>query len=147
MRSFAIIAICLALSTGLGSCDKVNDVLTSYFRVTIDGTAWTAGATTGTALAGRLTIAGSSLTGGRIVNLLVPADIQPGEYSLDAIGAYTAQYKPDGVNIYTATSGTLTITRHDVATKEIVGTFSFDALNVGGNTAALTSGSFSVSYF
>ncbi len=146
MRNLSLLLVCLALSAGLSSCSKVNDILTSYFRATVDGTAWTAAATTGTALAGRLTIVGSSLTGGRVVNLLVPADIQPGEYSLSAIGSYTGQYKPDGVNIYSAVSGTLTVTRHDEASNEIAGTFSFTATNIGGATVSLSAGSFSVAY-
>ncbi len=146
MRSLSILLVCLALGTGFGSCNKVTDVLTSYLRVSVDGTNWSSAVSTGTALAGRLTIAGSSLNGGTVVNILVPADIQPGDYSLSAVGSYSAQYKPDGVNIYSAVSGNLTIEEHDQARKEIKGTFSFSALNVGGNTISLTDGSFSVSY-
>lgn len=136
----------LALGMTASGCSKINDIFTSYLRVQTDGTSWSASFASGTSLAGRLTIAGTSTNGGRVLNLIVPSGIDPGEYSLSAIGSYTAQYKPDGIDLYTASSGTLTITEHNVGTKEIKGTFAFSALNVGGNTIQLTGGTFSVSY-
>jgi hypothetical protein len=84
------------------------------------------------------------------VNLTMNEDITAGTYSIgtaaDAIsGSITLN---DFFDIYTSTTGSLTITSNDVVNGNIVGSFSFSAVSISDPTVtvSVTAGSFDVDY-
>jgi len=96
-----------------------------------------------------ISIVGTAAVGIPSVGLFLPQDITEGTYDLGTPGFadYGAQYNIDDMTFLGAESGELIITKHDTGVKIIEGTFFFEAAElVGGSTASLTEGSFSVTY-
>lgn len=122
-------------------------------NATIDGVKWSAPVVSGIALSNQLIVTGSNLTGTQSLTLDMPANIVPGQYSLDytALTCY-AIYIP-GPNIGLASSeGTLEIIENDATNKRIRGKFVFKAVDptdpLGVNTTPrqVTAGYFAVTY-
>lgn len=130
---------------------------TDTFKVKIAGTLWEPPVVLGAMtppvppLAAQLGITGTDATATKSVGLMMPANITPGTYTFDLLGAtYIGLYNPntDPNNSQVSMSGTLTILSHNTSTKRIRGTFNFQAaaiLNPLLNTQ-LTEGYFSVKY-
>ena len=60
----------------------------------------------------------------------MPTDIQPGTYYISLNSAYDVRYVPSGEINFLPDSGTLCITKHDMANKHIQGWFEFHATNL-----------------
>lgn len=130
---------------------------TDTFKVKIAGTLWVPPTVLGSKtpavppLTSQIVVTGTSADGTKSVGMFMPADITPGNYTLDLFGAtYIGLYNPDTDPNHSqgSMSGTLTILSHNTTTRRIRGNFSFHAeaiLNPLLNTE-LTEGYFSVNY-
>lgn len=121
----------------------------STLSADIDGTTFNATSVTGVIAFGMFTINGSDGTGSKTIALTIPPDIAAGTYNLTSPGFsdYGAQYNADANTFLTADSGTLIITEHNTTSKEIKGTFDFEASDfVGSASASLSNGVFELSY-
>ena len=112
---------------------------------TLGGNAFTAGTASGTLNGSSIVVSG--ITGTKILSLTVPSTATAGTtYNIG--GANTMSYTPNGGStMYAATSGSITVTKHDAANDKIEGTFSGVLTNTGGSgTIAVASGEFNVTY-
>ena len=121
------------------------------FFCKIDGTDYITTNVDGLSTGGQISIVGRRGNVENIgINLL--QNITPGTYDLENLPLGTNNvglYNLDnsGTNIYGADPGSVTITTHDVATKHIVGTFSFTGTNFFNSTTFnISNGSFDVHY-
>ena len=120
-----------------------------YLKADIDGTEWKAPFVSGSTLTGELALTGSNISTYKTISFRFPMDIAVGTYTLeDIFSDYGAQYNVNQTMSLMAASGTLVVTKHDMAAKEISGTFSFEAeeFGQGSATASLKNGSFNISY-
>ena len=127
-----------------GNCLSCAPVL-SNFAATIDGSPMVTPSTNATMVNGSLNVTGSA--SGYQISLTFASDIIAGSYEILAAGSVVATLNNGSVNppLFSGTSGNLTITTHNLATKSMSGTFSFSADN-GVATAEVTDGSFSLTY-
>jgi hypothetical protein len=94
----------------------------------IDGTNWKAQSIIATALAPQLAITGSALNGSQSIGLIMPLDIQPGNYSFDYTAfTYIAIYNPTATTSRLSSSGTLVILENNPVTQRVRGNFQFRA--------------------
>jgi hypothetical protein len=86
------------------------------------------------------------------IGITIPfSNSDAGTYNFSSIpsqNVYVAQYNVSQTEFYVASSGSITITSHDTATKKITGTFYFTAQPQVGSTPTfeITEGSFNVTY-
>ncbi|MGH1434861.1 MAG: DUF6252 family protein [Lewinella sp.] len=137
--------------TDITYTETLNPTDDSMLSVDIDGQPWTAVSVTGGVSFGRLSISASDQAVDQTVGFSLPEDISAGTYSFQLFGTVTGLYNINNPTLvtYGATSGTLTISSHDLANKTISGTFDFEAADDGGtgtNTVSLTNGEFSLAY-
>jgi hypothetical protein len=130
-----------------------NDTL----YATVDGSKWSAQSINAMALSNQLLISGSDLSGSQSLGLNMPANITPGQYTLNFIQAtYFGVYIP-GPNIGLASYGdslknTLNILENDVTNRRIRGNFAFtafdptDLLGLTTPPRNITAGHFAVTY-
>ena len=120
------------------------------FSAKIDGKAFT-GEITSTNLGGNITVFASNKT--ETVSLTFPNNVTTGTQPLNhpsSYTAYSAHINFPAKNLYSS-NGNITITSHDTALKQIVGTFSFTAsLDYKGvvttRSQEITDGKFTVKY-
>lgn len=146
LRTIIPLAIITILLT-LAGCKTIERALYNIIRANVDSKLFTTQVISGTTVAGRITLAGSTTTGSQAMTIIIPATIKPGTYKLTSTGSYLIEYKATSNNVYAASSGELIITSHDLSLKKLKGTFNFKGQNLQGNTVDVTNGSFSVSYF
>ena len=146
IRSFTILVFAIAVLTQTG-CSTFNRLTNNHIRATVNSKTFNTTAITGTALAGRITMAGSTTTGSQMMTIIVPATIKPGTYKLTSTGNYLIEYKAGNNNVYAASSGELIILSHDLTLKKINGTFNFKGLNLQQGSVDVSNGNFTVSYF
>lgn len=123
------------------------------FRVKIDGVSWTPYNIIGlpVPLLNQIAVNATDATASKTVGLTFPANITPGDYAFDILGAtYVGLYNPniDPNHSKASVSGTLTILEHNTATHRIRGNFTFKGEEIVNpqNGADLTEGYFSVVY-
>lgn len=146
IRPFLFLGLLLVLLSNSG-CKTLERVMYNHIRATVNSTVFNTTAITGTALAGRITIAGSTTTASQMMTIIIPATIKPGTYKLTSTGNYLIEYKAGNNNVYSAASGELVILSHNLAQKKINGTFHFKGLNFQQASVEVTNGNFTVSYF
>jgi hypothetical protein len=117
-------------------------------RVKIDGLAWKPASITSIVSNGVLAIVANENPLNRTVGLMLPPDITPGSYDLNALGGqYIGMYNPNTSTGWGSESGKVTIIEHNLSAKRIRGNFNFLAKPfVGAGAATLTEGYFSVKY-
>jgi hypothetical protein len=134
-----------------GSTIPTGPMLSDTVLATIDNIKFNAAQVINTNNSGELDITGISANGTQVIDLLMPADIIAGTYTLDFnTGKYIGVYT-NGINsvlISYENSGTLTILSNNGTTGRIIGTFSFVGTSLSDMTAKsdITKGYFSVSY-
>lgn len=128
-----------------GNCLSCDPQI-SAFDATIDGAPMVSPTTNATMTVGVLNVTGSA--SGYQISLSFAADITPGDYDIMAAGDVVATCNNAAVNppLFSGTSGTLTITTHNLTTKVIEGSFNFTGDNGNGATVEITAGSFSLNY-
>ena len=131
------------------SCTKDTNSLLggASMSCNINGTAWNAITRVSTKQANSFLINGSSLFGNDLLNITV-LGISPGSYNLNpllgqvqASATYTNSISKTD-SLYTAFSGTVTLTSVDLVNKKISGTFSFLARNINLATKTISEGTF-----
>jgi len=142
---FIIAAI--AVVAAQSGCKTLEKVLYNHIRATVNSGLFTTQVISGTTIAGRITLAGSTTTGSQAITIIVPATIKPGTYKLTSTGSYLIEYKASSNDVYAASSGELIIISHNTNLKKINGTFNFKGLNLKSASVNVTNGSFTVSYF
>jgi hypothetical protein len=145
-RIFFFIALTTIIVTNPG-CKTIERALYNVIRANVNSKLFTTQIISGTVVAGRLSIAGSTSTGSQAMTIVVPATIKPGTYKLSSMGSYLLEYKASNHDVYAASSGELVITSHDTNLKKIKGTFNFKGLNIKSASVDVTNGSFTVSYY
>lgn len=121
------------------------------FSAKLDGNNWQSDVVNGFLQSDMIIISSVNNDSDATLGLTVPADITPGTYEpgFPGFSDYILQYNPDSQTFYTAASGEVTITEHDVANKRIKGTFFFDAASFetpDDVAAVITEGAFDVTY-
>lgn len=122
-----------------------------YFSVKIDGASWTPASISGAKVAGNtantfnIHLSGTDSSEKQTVFIKFPDFITPDTYPIKFDGTYSGVYSLSSSESLAGNSGKLIITKHDVLTKWIEGTFSFEASS-GTKKASLTEGTFGVSY-
>lgn len=116
----------------------------------IDGTPFTASNVTRMVMSGfGLNIVGSDNQGIKSIGFRVPENISPGTYTLGGVGVsdYMGNYNASASEFYESDSGQLVISKHNLSTKEIEGTFSFTATSfLLPGSIQITNGSFRLTY-
>jgi len=99
-------------------------------KATIDGGNWVAQSVDGAVVSGQLIINGSNLSATQFIGLSMPANVIPGQYTLDyRLFTYYAAYVPSPNVALASSEGTLEILENDVANKRIRGNFTFKAVD------------------
>ena len=128
----------------------INSTGNNTFTIKIDNVTFTPAVITGTyvQMMNNIMINAADNVGSKAVGLTVPSTVTPGTYNLAPFGTYSGQYNPNAQEFNASTSGTITISSHNVSTKNIVGTCSFIAEPLGGGppTYNLTAGAFNITY-
>ncbi len=145
-RIFLFLALSSIVISQSG-CKTMERVLYNHIRATVNSKLFSTQVISGTSVAGRITIAGSTTTGSQAMTIIVPATIKAGTYKLTSTGSYLIEYKATSNDVYAASSGELIITSHDTNLKKISGTFHFKGLNLKSVAVDVTAGNFTVSYF
>ena len=141
-----LIIFCV-LSIGLlMSCTKKPDnkpASTAPMSATINGTAWTAASVTGKNKTGDVEVAGTASDGSEMG--LKMTTTAPGTYTVDATNTAILYSKNASTN-YVAVSGTIVIS--SFSNGVMTGTFSGSAPNLtnSSDVAAITTGSFTVTF-
>ena len=146
LRPFFFLAALVILVIQPG-CATLEKLVYNHIRATVNNQNFSTTVVEGTAVAGYITLAGSSTTGSQVITIVVPQSIKPGTYKLSSIGSYKIEYKAANNSVYAASSGELIILSHDVVNKKINGTFHFKGLNLSSASVDVTAGNFTVSYF
>ncbi|MCX6272711.1 MAG: DUF6252 family protein [Bacteroidetes bacterium] len=145
--TFALILVTgLIFSAGCKKDSNTNNE-TASMMCKIDGVAWTSSTRLTTMQAGSFLINATNSHGFETLNIIV-SGITKGTYTIDPLSAQiqaSASYSnsmlfPD--SIYTAFSGTVTLTSVDLSNKKISGSFSFDAKNLSMKVKKITEGVF-----
>jgi hypothetical protein len=121
---------------------------TDTLSVKIDGFAWKPASITSVVSNGVLAIVANENPLNRTVGLMLPPDVKPGTYDLDALGGqYIGMYNPNSSTGWASESGKVTIIEHNLSARRIRGNFTFLAKPfVGAGSATLTEGYFSIKY-
>lgn len=146
VRIFLFIALSTIIITNSG-CKTIERALHNIIRANVNSKLFTTQVISGTVVAGRLTLAGSTTTGSQAMTIVLPATIKPGTYKLTSTGSYLIEYKATSHDVYAASSGEIVITSHDTNLKKIKGSFNFKGLNLKSAPVDVTNGSFTVSYY
>ena len=132
-------------NSGSGS----NICPTNIITASVDGSTIGLIFLSATKQAGVLKVVGSSSATLENLQLVFPADITAGTYTMDAttyLGTYTKTVGTTASN-YNSVSGTLVIEEHDITKKALKGSFSFSAVEIGGTASKeISVGSFCVNY-
>jgi len=128
--------------------DVATPVATSVFSAKIDGVQFSASTPGGMKDSedNELWISGNNSAG--MLDLIIPGDIVPGTYTL-AIGSgngCSLSWEPEIGVTHFANPGTLIITKHDVVTRRIEGTFTATLESTMPPTLPLTDGIFKITY-
>lgn len=113
----------------------------------VDGNAFDAPVANGQLTSGIVLIDGH--TGSKIVALNLRADAAVGStYTLGVNSDYSLHYSPNNyVTIYSAVSGTITVSKNDIAAKHVEGNFSGTVISAdSSSTLTITGGQFNCSY-
>lgn len=117
------------------------------FTATVDGNVWSAETITAKVVSQVDVFEINGHTENDIdITIFMPADTQPGTYTLTGNGDYVGVVYPAGENIGThfSTSGELTIVSHDQDNNNIEATYHFEATRTGDDKAySITEGVFS----
>jgi len=126
-----------------------NDTL----KAAIDGGNWVAQSIDAAVVSSQLIINGSNLSATQYIGLSMPANIVPGQYTLDYRGyTYYAAYVPSPNVALASSEGTLEILENDVANRRIRGNFTFKAVDptdpqgLSTPPRQVTNGFFAVTY-
>ncbi len=112
----------------------------------VDGENWMPDIISGISSYGILNLSGTDFGSSRTLNFRLPLSITTGSYNFPLVGNYYASYTESN-EVYYATIGELSITKHDTATNEIEGTFNFDGTEeTEASIIYITNGSFSIEY-
>ncbi|MCH8331312.1 MAG: hypothetical protein IH946_08010 [Bacteroidetes bacterium] len=136
-----------------GICSACSICDPETFSATIDGNIYNATFITTNEIYGTITISGSNITT-HSINLQLNESMTEGIYdifgSFGSSSTVGAQYTDiaSGGDLYEASTGSLTVTEHDLTIDEISGTFFFQADPIVGGTGTrlVTAGSFCVAY-
>jgi hypothetical protein len=113
----------------------------------IDNVPWSAMVVTGTIFQDQLFVTGTETNGIKSVSVIMPRDVEPGEYEMENFGEYMGLYNPDANTSLGSETGKLTIIEHDKAAKRIRGRFEFVGTELlGQKSANVTSGFFGITY-
>ncbi|MGB0521491.1 MAG: DUF6252 family protein [Flammeovirgaceae bacterium] len=116
----------------------------------LDGNVWEPTSVTAMQSGLTSTISITGIRGDENIGLTLPDDIAVGDHELDSFFAPMGYYNFGpftNATILTTDVGMVSITKHDTQTREIEGTFHFEAYELGGSaTASITEGSFSATY-
>ncbi len=85
----------------------------------------------------------------KVVTLMMPVDISPGEYPIQLNSPYDARYVPSMDNNFSVDNGMLYISKHDTVNHIIEGGFEFNATNLASPvlpSVSFTNGCFWVQY-
>lgn len=132
-----------------------NPIVAESFNAKVDGVTFNETIITGMEFeaASKIIVGGSANSSYPAISFHMPNDITAGTYTFNGTtlqGLY--QLGPQLNDSYGAAAGTgtLTITSHNTATNQVVGTFSFVATPVPGSSGSgsynITEGSFAVDY-
>ncbi len=146
VRIFFFISLATIIVINPG-CKTIERALHNIIRANVNSKLFSTQVISGTVVAGRLTLAGSTTTGSQAITLILPATIKPGTYKLTSTGNCLLQYKATSNDVYASSSGELIITSHDTNLKKIKGSFNFKGLNIKSASVDVTNGSFTVSYY
>jgi hypothetical protein len=120
-----------------------NDTL----KASIDNIPWIGTVVTGTTFQDQLFVTGTETNGIKSVAVIMPLEVEPGEYELENFGEYMGAYTPDINTSLGSESGKLTVIEHNKTAKKIRGRFEFVGTELlGPKTASITDGYFSVMY-
>jgi hypothetical protein len=86
--------------------------------------------------------------GNEAISINFPSDVKQGTYDFDPFGTYVGQYTANSTDGgFAATSGTITISSHDITNKRVIGTFNFTATSFTlPTTHQISQGSFNIKY-
>ena len=141
------------LVLALASCKKDNsnncDPQGDCFSAKIDGAQFNSDNVTGTAIFGAVNIGATFGTTTVQAFQVALSNTATGTYDLSTPTDAIVDYYPSALNgeVYSSSSGSLTIDSHDIAAKKIKGTFSFEGTNpASGATISVTAGMFELTY-
>ena len=148
--SLSLLVACMAaLSCNKDGDDQQCDSDGDCFTATVGGESFVSDNVTGTLVFfGGLSIgATAGKTDPRTFGLVLTATTA-GTYTFGS-GDVAATYSPAALSssvIFSASSGSLTISQHDTAARHISGSFSFEGADAEGNPVEVTDGSFDLTY-
>ena len=152
MRNTVIIILIIGLGFTMGckKDSKITDIvnLSASMKCKVNGSQWTALSRVTTLQGTTLLVNGTGSLGSDVLNITVPS-AGVGTFNLSTVQPISAQFSATYTNdtgntdsLYTATSGTVTITKFDQTNKRVSGTFSFTARNLAMATKTITEGTF-----
>ncbi len=117
--------------------------LADTFRVKVDGAAFAYTSLSLNTIGANFSITAAQGAGISSVNLILASNLTPGAYTMgaDYLGFYAV-----GANVYTGTTGNLTILENNTTTRRIRGNFDFNGTSGTPPDVALTEGYFAMSY-
>ena len=147
---FAILLVGVFFTISCKKDSKITDVinLSASMKAKVNGTQWTALTRVTTVQGSNLIVNGTGSLGSDVLNVTI-FGTTPGTYTLSTTAPVSTQFSATYTNdtgntdsLYTAYTGTVTITKFDATSKRVSGTFSFTAKNLALVTKTITEGSF-----
>lgn len=127
----------------------INTDIPAGMSANINGNDWTASSLKGIDMGNVIWLIGSTSNGNTNVTLRLPIDVQPGTYTFPTNDpdTFNALYTYSAITTYGAKTGKIVVTKHDVATGTLQGTFEFGGQSLFGTaTVAIASGKFNMTY-
>lgn len=159
-KSIVVVVLFIAFSFSLGSCKDDSDIViendnsgfSQSFTAKVNGSLFEPEFVTGilSPQTSTIVITGSMVDGEQI-QLFVPTNVVPGEYSFSnplsgtIVQAYYGETDEDYA-FARPVEDKMQVTSHNTSTKQITGTFAFQADIQGKGVFVISDGSFSVSY-
>lgn len=127
---------------------EITSTNTNTFTAKVDGTPLTIKSVNGFASGSILQVGGSSAQNFPAIGLVLPTNVSPGTYDLTGVGGtYSAIYNESSSKSFISTTGKVTISSHNVASKTIKGTFYFEAKEfLTTDKRTISEGTFEVKY-
>jgi hypothetical protein len=146
-----LLVICAIVAVGCGDDATTNATGNAGMSAKVDGNAWSPGTITAHNASGTLVIGGTEISGAnnRQINISVPGATAGNSYQIGGTIGLTFNYiegSMASVNIFSATSGTVTIS--EFSSSGAKGSFSVTAAGTNGATGTRTinEGSFNVTF-
>jgi len=153
MKHILTLSVVVCMLFAITSCKKdakLNDIInpTASMKCKIDGTAWSAQTRVTTIQSNKVIINGTGSLGSDVLNITT-FGTTTGTYNLSTTVPIQTQFSATFTNntnstdsLYTAYSGSVTLTKVDTVNKRISGTFYFHAKNMQLLNKTVTEGSF-----